>query len=31
VGLDELRGRFVPLLLQTAENISVAFSRSGRH
>jgi IclR family pca regulon transcriptional regulator len=31
VGLDELRGRFVPLLLQTAESISVAFARSGRH
>jgi IclR family pca regulon transcriptional regulator len=28
VGLDELRGRFVPLLLETAEHISVAFARS---
>jgi IclR family pca regulon transcriptional regulator len=31
VGLDELRGGFLPLLLQTAEHISVAFTRSGQY
>jgi IclR family pca regulon transcriptional regulator len=31
VGLDELRGRFLPLLLQAAEQVSVAFARSGQH
>jgi IclR family pca regulon transcriptional regulator len=30
VGLDELRGHFLPLLLRTAEQISTAFARSGR-
>jgi len=30
VGLDELHGRFLPLLLETAEQISVAFARSGQ-
>jgi IclR family pca regulon transcriptional regulator len=30
VGLDELRGHFLPLVLRTAEQISVAFSRSGK-
>ncbi len=30
VGLDELRGHFLPLLLQTAEQVSVAFARSGK-
>jgi IclR family pca regulon transcriptional regulator len=28
VGLDELRGHFLPLVLRTAEQISIAFSRS---
>jgi IclR family pca regulon transcriptional regulator len=30
VGLDELRGHFLPLVLRTAEQISLAFNRSGR-
>jgi IclR family transcriptional regulator, pca regulon regulatory protein len=30
VALDELRGRFLPVMLRTAEHISLAFSRSGR-
>jgi IclR family pca regulon transcriptional regulator len=30
VGLDELRGHFLPLVLRTAEQISTAFSQSGR-
>jgi IclR family pca regulon transcriptional regulator len=30
VGLDELHDRFLPLVLHTAEQISVAFTRSGR-
>jgi IclR family pca regulon transcriptional regulator len=30
VGLDELRGHFLPQLLDTAEQISTAFARSGR-
>jgi IclR family pca regulon transcriptional regulator len=31
VGLDELRGHFLPLVLTTAEQISLAFTRSGKH
>lgn len=31
VGLDELRGSFLPPLLRTAEQISLAFTRSGKH
>jgi IclR family transcriptional regulator, pca regulon regulatory protein len=31
VGLDELRGHFLPLVLDTAEQISLAFTRSGKH
>lgn len=31
VGLDELRGRILPQMLATAEQISLAFSRTGRH
>lgn len=30
VALDELRGRFLPVMLRTAEHISLAFTRSGR-
>ncbi|MGZ4537421.1 MAG: IclR family transcriptional regulator domain-containing protein [Nocardioidaceae bacterium] len=30
VALDELRGHFLPLLLETAEQVSVAFARSGK-
>jgi IclR family transcriptional regulator, pca regulon regulatory protein len=30
VALDELHGRFLPVMLRTAEHISLAFSRSGR-
>src|SRR5215218_2039517 len=30
VGLDELRGHFLPLVLDTAEQISLAFTRSGK-
>jgi IclR family pca regulon transcriptional regulator len=30
VGLDELRGHFLPLVLRTAEQISLAFNRSGK-
>jgi DNA-binding IclR family transcriptional regulator len=30
VGLDELHDRFLPLVLHTAEQISVAFTHSGR-
>jgi IclR family pca regulon transcriptional regulator len=30
VGLDELRGRLLPPLLKTADQISLAFTRSGR-
>jgi IclR family transcriptional regulator, pca regulon regulatory protein len=30
VGLDELRGHLLPLLLATAEQVSTAFARSGR-
>jgi IclR family pca regulon transcriptional regulator len=30
VGLDELRGQFLPLLLKTAEQISIAFTHSGK-
>jgi IclR family transcriptional regulator, pca regulon regulatory protein len=30
VGLDELRGHFLPLLLETAEQVSTAFARTGR-
>ncbi len=30
VGLEELRGHFLPLLLQTAEQVSVAVARSGK-
>jgi IclR family pca regulon transcriptional regulator len=30
IGLDDLRGRFLPALLRTAEQISLAFTHSGR-
>jgi IclR family pca regulon transcriptional regulator len=30
VGLDELRGQFLPALLTTAEQISTAFTHSGK-
>jgi DNA-binding IclR family transcriptional regulator len=30
VGLDELRDHFLPQVLHTAEQISVAFTRSGK-
>jgi IclR family transcriptional regulator, pca regulon regulatory protein len=30
VGLDELRGKFLPLLLDTSGQISQAFAQSGR-
>ncbi|MGZ4549704.1 MAG: IclR family transcriptional regulator domain-containing protein [Blastococcus sp.] len=31
VGLDELRGHMLPLLLRATDGISTAFARSGRH
>ncbi|WP_324276380.1 IclR family transcriptional regulator domain-containing protein [Blastococcus brunescens] len=31
VGLDDLRNRILPRVLETAEQISVAFRRTGRH